>query len=66
MYRHGLGDCFLVTLPRQDGSSYFIMIDCGVVLGTQDPSTKMAAVVSDIATTTRGHVDLLAATDVGD
>src|SRR6266849_778860 len=62
MYRHGLGDCFLVTLPRQDGSNYFIMIDCGVVLGTPDANTKMAAVVADIVATTGGHVDVLAAT----
>ena len=62
MYRHGLGDCFLVTLPRQDGSNYFIMIDCGVVLGTSDANTRMVAVVADIVATTGGHVDLLAAT----
>jgi len=62
MYRHGLGDCFLVTLPRQDGSKYFIMIDCGVVLGTSNASAAMAAVVADIAATTGGHVDVLAAT----
>src|SRR5712691_202348 len=62
MYRHGLGDCFLVTLPRQDGSKYFIMIDCGVVLGTSDANTRMTAVVADIVATTGGHVDLLAAT----
>jgi hypothetical protein len=62
MYRPGLGDCFLVTLPRQNGSNYFIMIDCGVVLGTPDANTRMAAVVADIVATTAGHVDLLAAT----
>jgi hypothetical protein len=62
MYRHGLGDCFLVTLPRQNGSNYFIMIDCGVVLGTSDANTMMTTVVADIAATTGGHVDLLAAT----
>jgi hypothetical protein len=62
MYRHGLGDCFLVTLPRQAGSNYYIMIDCGVVLGTSDANTTMAAVVADIAATTGGHVDILAAT----
>lgn len=62
MYRHGLGDCFLVTLPRQDGSNYFIMIDCGVVLGTSDANATMATVVADIVATTGGHVDLLAAT----
>jgi hypothetical protein len=62
MYRHGLGDCFLVTLPRHNGGNYFIMIDCGVVLGTSDANTKMAAVVADIVATTGGHVDLFAAT----
>jgi hypothetical protein len=69
MYRHGLGDCFLVSLPRTGGTApYFIMIDCGVILGTADPETKMKAVVDDIAKTTgagggaKGKVDLLIAT----
>ena len=31
MYRHGLGDCFLVTLPKTDGAPFYIMIDCGVI-----------------------------------
>jgi len=30
MYRHGLGDCFLLTLPKNDGSPFHIMIDCGL------------------------------------
>ena len=69
MYRHGLGDCFLIALPRSDGTTpYFIMIDCGVILGTQNPETKMKAVVDDIAKATgagagtKGRVDLLIAT----
>jgi hypothetical protein len=62
MYRHGLGDCFLITLPRRDGSNFFVMIDCGVILGTEDAAQKMAAVVDDIAQTTNGKVDLLLAT----
>jgi hypothetical protein len=68
MYRQGLGDCFLISLPRNDGSEpYYIMIDCGVILGTADPQTKMTAVVNDIAATTkgageRGKIDLLIAT----
>src|SRR5258708_1236120 len=62
MYRQGLGDCFPVTLPRQDGSNFFIMIDCGVVLGTSDANATMALVVADIGATTGGHVDVLAAT----
>jgi hypothetical protein len=34
MYRQGLGDCFLITLPRKNAKPYYIMIDCGVILGT--------------------------------
>src|SRR4051794_28176192 len=62
MYRQGLGDCFLITLPRTTGKPFFIMIDCGVILGTADAVTKMEAVVTDIAQTTHGRIDLLLAT----
>ena len=66
MYRQGLGDCFLVTLPRRtdpNGSNpYRIMIDCGVILGTPDAVDKMTKVVDDIVGETNGHVDLLLAT----
>ncbi len=62
MYRQGLGDCFLVTLPRDKGEPFYIMIDCGVIIGTQDATTKMQAVVNDIIKTTKGHIDLLLAT----
>ena len=64
MYRQGLGDCFLISLPRTDGSTrpYYVMIDCGVVLGTPDPTPKMTAVVENIAAVTGGQVDLLLAT----
>jgi hypothetical protein len=63
MYRQGLGDCFLVELPRFGGGRpYFVMIDCGVVLGTRDPGSKMTAVVENIVAATQGQVDLLLAT----
>lgn len=62
MYRQGLGDCFLITLPRKSGKPYYILIDCGVILGTQDAVAKMTAVVKDIIDTTDGRVDLLIAT----
>ena len=49
VYRHGLGDCFLITLPRKKSASpYRILIDCGVILGTADAITKMTNVVEDI------------------
>src|SRR6202043_248484 len=62
MYRQGLGDCFLITLPRTTGRPFFIMIDCGVILGTSDAAATMQAVVADIDKTTGGRVDLLLAT----
>lgn len=62
MYRQGLGDCFLVTFRREDGSPYRVMIDCGVVLGTEEPERKMRAVVQSIIETSGGVVDLLVVT----
>jgi len=63
MYRQGLGDCFLVSLKRSGNSpDYKILIDCGVILGTPDPTTIMTKVVDDIVAATHGEVDLLLAT----
>lgn len=62
MYRQGLGDCFLITLPKTDGENFYVMIDCGVVLGTTDASKKMQPVLEDIATVTNGEVDLFLVT----
>lgn len=62
MYRQGLGDCFLITLPTDSGKPFYLLIDCGVVLGTPDPSTPMTKVVNDIAEVTEGHIHLLVAT----
>lgn len=62
MYRQGLGDCFLIAFPAASGEPFYMLIDCGVVLGTPDPTTTMKKVVSDITEVTRGQVDLLVAT----
>jgi hypothetical protein len=64
MYRHGLGDCFLVSLPRTDRSDrpFYLMIDCGVVLGTPDPGPMMNRVMNHIHDTTGGEIDILVAT----
>ena len=49
MYRQGLGDCFLITLPRKKSAKpYRILIDCGVILGTEDAITKMTNVAPPI------------------
>jgi hypothetical protein len=51
MYRQGLGDCFLVTFPRKRGKPFHMLIDCGVLKGTD---AAMTAVVEHIRDTVRG------------
>jgi hypothetical protein len=62
MYRQGLGDCFLITLPGKDGDPFYMLIDCGVILGTEKPADMMSKVVQNITTVTGGHLHLLVAT----
>ena len=61
MYRHGLGDCLLITLPKKDGTPLYIMIDCGIVVGSPNPSV-MEEVVRSIIADTNGFVDILVVT----
>jgi beta-lactamase superfamily II metal-dependent hydrolase len=62
MYKQGLGDCFLIGLPRDGGKTFYMMIDCGVILGTPNPGDIMQKVVGDIIKTTGGHIDVLVVT----
>jgi beta-lactamase superfamily II metal-dependent hydrolase len=62
MYRHGLGDCHLLRLPKKGGGDFVIMIDCGVILGTPDAPKKMTDDVKDIKSTTGGVIDVLVIT----
>lgn len=61
-YRHGLGDCHLVTLYGARKARYQIMIDCGVILGTSNANAVMTEVMDDILAATGGSIDLLVAT----
>jgi len=68
MFCHGLGDCFLITIPQEGPRDYAILIDCGIAMGTSGEQGLMKQVVETIAKLTkdpatgRGHVDLLAVT----
>jgi hypothetical protein len=65
MYRQGLGDCFLLAFPPAGDPGegpYYVLIDCGVLVGTPDAAAKMEAVAKDLLRTTGGHIDLLIAT----
>lgn len=51
MYRHGLGDCFLLTFKRKGKDDFNLMIDCGLLQGTNKGKEIMQKVVEDIETT---------------
>jgi Metallo-beta-lactamase superfamily len=63
MYRQGLGDCFLLRFPGKDGTNFNLLIDCGVVLGTDEKGVKkLHDAVADIVEITDNHIDLLVVT----
>ena len=63
MYRQGLGDCFLLAFPcRGGGRPCYVLIDCGVLLGTEDAAEKMKKVAASLHEATGGRIDVLVAT----
>lgn len=68
MYRQGLGDCFLLTFKRSDKPDFHMMIDCGLLQGTEKSSEIMTEVAENIRKTTaetdegRGKLDVVAVT----
>jgi hypothetical protein len=62
MYRPGgLGDCFLLAF-RAEGGARYMLIDCGVLLGTASGADRLRAIASDIVTATGGRIDVLVGT----
>jgi hypothetical protein len=59
MYRHGLGDCFLVRFPKSAGGTFNLLIDCGLIAVAEDPKVRMTKVVKDIAKECDGNLDLV-------
>ncbi|MCP4410939.1 MAG: hypothetical protein GY807_25000 [Gammaproteobacteria bacterium] len=58
MYRQGIGDCLLVSLPRSESDIPFkMLIDCGVVLGTPDATGVMTGIVNSLQNATGGNTD---------
>jgi beta-lactamase superfamily II metal-dependent hydrolase len=62
MYRQGLGDCFLLGFPNASGGRFHMLIDCGVLVGTEDQDAIMQRVARDIQNSTGGKLDLLVVT----
>ena len=61
MYRAGLGDCFLLTFHGEQGPVY-MLIDCGVIVGTQNAADVMTRIAEDIKEKTNGRLDVVVAT----
>jgi hypothetical protein len=60
MYRHGLGDCFLLRLPKDSGDGSFnILIDCGLISVAKNPAPTMQKVVADIDKACNSHIDVV-------
>jgi hypothetical protein len=64
MYRHGLGDCFLLTFPRAGRDPFQVLIDCGALSRS---AVDMQALAAHVATATKradgsSRLDLLVAT----
>jgi beta-lactamase superfamily II metal-dependent hydrolase len=63
MYRTGgLGDCFLLAFGRAAGDASYVLIDCGVFLGTPNSKERMQEVAEDIKQATNGKLDVVVAT----
>jgi hypothetical protein len=66
MYRHGLGDCFLLNFPRPGKKDFKVLIDCGVILGTPHGAAVIQKVVANLVEETKDGdnpaIDVLVAT----
>jgi hypothetical protein len=62
VYRQGLGDCILVMVKRTNGDDFKLLIDCGVVLGTENAVDAMSRVVENLVHDTYQKVDVIAIT----
>lgn len=63
MYRHGLGDCFLLALPTQSHDDpRYLLIDCGVHARETSGKQRMRQVLANIVQATGGCVHVVAAT----
>lgn len=62
IYRHGLGDCFLLRFPGPAGKPFHLVIDSGVIKGTSNPTVIMREVAEDIRKETGGKIDALVVT----
>lgn len=61
MYCHGLGDCFLLKFTQGE-KKFNMLIDCGVLKGTEAATEKIKCVAANIAEETEKNINLVIAT----
>ncbi|MBB6135845.1 hypothetical protein HD842_004022 [Massilia aurea] len=62
LYRHGLGDCSLLRFSQADGSTYNVLIDCGLINAAGGAKETMGQVVSDISQACNNRIDVVVMT----
>jgi glyoxylase-like metal-dependent hydrolase (beta-lactamase superfamily II) len=64
MYRHGLGDCFLLTFPRKEQDPFHMLIDFGALNRDSKHMLKFAEEIEQATRTASGRsrLDLIVAT----
>ncbi|MBX3585874.1 MAG: hypothetical protein KF796_04455 [Ramlibacter sp.] len=62
MYRHGLGDCLLLRFAKDEGGTFNMLIDCGVVMVATNAKKTMTEVATDIEAACNGHLDVVVMT----
>jgi beta-lactamase superfamily II metal-dependent hydrolase len=62
MYRQGLGDAFLLAFGTDDGKQKYLLIDFGVLTGTEDAGNTMKKVAENIRAATGANLDAVAVT----
>ena len=51
-YCHGVGDCHLLNFKKDDGSDFWMLIDCGIHTSILGGSDTIRSIVNDIAAVT--------------
>lgn len=66
MYRHGFGDCFLLSFFRGEARVFAMLVDCGIKHNTRSETVPIEAVIEDLKETLppgadgRPRIDVLA------
>src|SRR4051812_13355014 len=60
MYRHGLGDCFLLAFATDDPAALrYVLIDCGVHSRQDHGPARLEQVMRDVGDATGGHLHVV-------